>query len=197
MAEITEGQLKLLSSINTSLAGRMSEVFSTLAKRRVEVKVDNVEVVEYSQFLEKLPHFLIISIFNTELSTDQILLIIHPALAYYILDKVTGGKGEIIPLENKKLTDIERAIFEKFVFSKVFPSWEEAWERIAGSALKLSMVRIESDPYLTRRMEGKFVYLAMECNFEGGKEIIIICIPHRVAETIGMSSIKEEFRGNV
>lgn len=204
MTELTEGQLQLLSSVNTSLAGRLSEIFSTLAKRRVETNISNMEIVEYSKFLEGLPHFIVIGIFNTELSNDQILLGIHPNVAYYILDKIAGGKGDSISIEGKKLTDVERVIFEKFVFSKVLPTWEEAWEGVTGIPLKLSMVRTESDPYLTRRMEGMFVHLIMECNFEKGKENIDICIPHKVAEAIGISSSpkgilseKEEPRGNI
>ena len=197
MVELTEGQIGLLSSVNTSFAGRLSEIFSTLAKRRVETRVVNMEIVEYSQFLESLPHFIIIGIFDTVLSADQLLVGIHPVIAYYILDKIAGGKGEIISIEGKKLTDVEKTIFEKFIFSKILLSWEEAWGGGIGIPLKLSMVRIESDPYLTRRMEGKFVHLTMECIFEQGKEIINICIPHKVAASIGMTSPKEELRGNV
>lgn len=196
MAELTEGQMQLLSSVNNSLAGRLSEIFSTLAKRRVEVIISNTEIIEYSHFLEQLPHFTIICIFDTELSSDQILLEVNPNVAYYVLDKIAGGKGEIISIEGKKLTDVERAIFEKFVFSKILPSWEEAWVGGTGIPLKLSIVRIESDPYLTRRMEGKFIRLIMECNFERGKEIFNICIPCNVAASIGTST-KEELRGKV
>lgn len=192
MAELAEGQLRLLSSVNRNLVGRLSEVFSTLAKRRVEINLINMEIIEYSQFLEKLPHLTVIGIFNTELSGDQILLEIHPNIGYYIIDKLAGGKGDLIPIEGKKLTEIERVIFEKFVFSKIITSWEECWMSITGIPLKLSMVRTENDPYLTRRMEGMFIHLTMECNFERGKELLNICIPHKVVESIGMSTQKEE-----
>lgn len=197
MAELTEGQLKLLSLANNSFAGRLSEVFSTLAKRRVEVRITSMEIEEYTRFLESMPSFTILGIFSTELSGDQILLAIHPAVAYYLLDKMAGGKGEIVSLEGKKLTDVERTIFEKFIFLKVLPVWEEAWKNTTSVSLKLSMIRTESDPYLTRRMEGMFVHLILECEFEKGKEIINVCIPSKVAETIGISTSKEEIRGNV
>ena len=185
MAELTNEQKGVLKDLLTNLGGRTSESFSKVAKIRVEVKYTKWEIEDYQKFIEYLPHFTAIGIFGTELSKDQILIDAHPSLSYYLLDKLLGGKGEAGIIEGKKMTEIERVLFQDFVFAGLTQSWEEGWENITGLQLKMSLIRVESDPFLTRRMDGKFVHAFMECQFEKGKEEINVCIPHKVAEMFG------------
>ena len=185
-------QQQVITSLSNSIAGRMSETFSRVAKRRLEVKIKEMKVESYQTYIESLPHFTIVGIFGTELSREQILVEVHPSVAYYLIDRLAGGIGEVIPIEKKKLTDIERMMFEKFVFPELLSSWEEAWESIAGLQLKLSFIRVEHDPFLTRRMEGKFLHMTMDASFEKGKEILNICIPYKIIEMIGMPQPEEK-----
>jgi len=197
MAELTNDQQGLLKTVNNSFSGRLSEIFSNLAQKRVEISITKTLFVEYNVFLESLLHSTVIGIFNTALSSDQMLVEVSPKVGYYFMDKIAGGKGGTIDLEKKKLTDLEKVIFEKFVFLKIMTSWEEVWKNSISSPLGLSFVRIESDPYLTRRMEGKFVQLVMNCNYEHGNETMNICIPMSVAENISKITSKEEISGKI
>jgi len=188
MAELTKEQKDALSALSNSLCGRMSESFSRIARRRVEIKFSGMEIEDYQKYLESLPHFTTIGIYSTELSKDQILIEVNARVSYYLLDKMLGGKGDAGPLENKKFTEIERTLFHKFIFSSLVPPWEEVWETMTGLKLKFDIIRVESDPYLTRRMDGKFIHTIAECSFERGKENLNICIPHKLAELIGTVS---------
>jgi|GEM_PF-1969276 len=96
----------------------------------------SIEEVSYEQFLRSLPDPTVVSVFEMNPLPGKAMLEINPSIAFWIIDHLLGGGGEIIP-NPRPLTGIENALFQEIV-GRLIEDFGGAWESVGKIEPKIS-----------------------------------------------------------
>jgi flagellar motor switch protein FliM len=91
----------------------------------VEIQLHSVDQMTYGEFLMSLPNPTSFNVFSMKPLEGNGVLEINPSIAFPMLDRILGGKGE--PFEtNREFSDIELSLFET-ILRVMMATLREAW----------------------------------------------------------------------
>lgn len=168
----SKDQIRSLARIHENFARLLTTYFSAQLRAYVNISVASVDQLPYEEFIRSIPSMTILNIFSVQPLESRILLEANPNIAYAMLDRVLGGRGESVnKVEN--LTEIETTLMSK-LFERALGNYQEAWGSI-----------VEIEPVL-EEFEVNTQFLQM---VSPNETVVVVSLNTTIGETSGMLNI--------
>ncbi|MCH9813035.1 MAG: flagellar motor switch protein FliM [Epsilonproteobacteria bacterium] len=122
---VSKEQLRAIKGIHDKMARNLASNISTVLRSIIEIQLQSVDQMTYGEFLMSLPSPTSFNIFSLKPLDGSAVLEINPSIAFPMLDRLLGGKGESFDSE-RELTDIELNLLEtilRLIMSKLKDAW--------------------------------------------------------------------------
>ena len=180
--KFSKDQLRAIQMIHESFCRSLTTTLSTMVRSIVSVEVVAVDQLAYDEFIHSLVQPTVIGILEMYPLSGNAILEINNPLAFAIIDRLLGGKGE--PLNKPRdLTDIERTVVER-VMMKMLEHLEESWSTVVDIRFRFEMM--ESNPFFVQVCPGSDMVLLVTMKIQIGEVqgIMNFCIPYFVIEPL-------------
>ena len=178
----SKDQIRSLTRIHENFARLLTTYFSAQLRTYVQISVASADQIPYEEFVRSIPKITILNVFEVPPLEGRIIMEVNPNVAYAMMDRMMGGKGESI---NKvdNLTEIETKIMSS-MFEKACEYLREAWESLAEIDPILS--EFEVNPQFLQMVSPNetVVVISLNTTIAETRGMINICIPHIVLEPI-------------
>lgn len=122
---VSKEQLRAFRGIHDKMARSLSSQISAIMRSIVEITLHSVDQMTYGEFLMSLPNPTSFNVFSMKPLEGSGVLEINPSIAFPMLDRLLGGKGE--PFEaGREFSDIELSLFET-ILRVMMGTLKEAW----------------------------------------------------------------------
>lgn len=178
----SKDQVRSLSRIHENYARLLTTYFSAQLRTYVNISVASVDQIPYEEFIRSVPKMTILNMYSLAPLEGRILMEVNPNIAYGMLDRILGGKGNSVnKVEN--LTEIETMLMSQ-LFEKATVNLQEAW----SSLIEIDPVLedFEVNPQFLQMVSPNETVVVVSLNTTIGETsgMINICIPHIVLEPI-------------
>ncbi len=127
---VSKEQLRAFRGIHDKMARSLSSQISAIMRSIVEIQLHSVDQMTYGEFLMSLPNPTSFNVFSVKPLEGNGVLEINPSIAFPMLDRLLGGKGE--PFEStREFSDIELSLFEtilRVMMNTLKAAWQPASE---------------------------------------------------------------------
>ncbi|OCS87683.1 flagellar motor switch protein FliM [Caryophanon tenue] len=178
----SKDQIRSLTRIHENFARLLTTFFSAQLRNYVQITVVSVDQIPFEEFVRSIPNMTLINVFEVPPLDGNILMEIHPNIAYSMMDRLMGGTGgSYSNVDN--LTEIETKIMTN-LFERSFDNLREAWENVAE--IDPILVELEVNPQFLQMISPNETVIVISLNTIIGDTsgMINICIPHVVLEPI-------------
>lgn len=131
----SQDQARVLTYVHEAFARDLSVYLSAQLRTIVDINLESVDQVIYSEFVMSSAPPSAIYVVNVLNHDHKIVLEIDPRLAIYTIEKLFGGHGVFID-EKRELSQIEQKIMQK-VMEETFDKLEGAWEQAQEIELEI------------------------------------------------------------
>jgi flagellar motor switch protein FliM len=118
---------------------------SNFLRTIVEVKLDGVDQMTYSEFIMSLPNPTCFNLLSNEPLEGNMILEMNPSIVFPIIEWQTGGGKTPVAFPERPLTEIEWGLTSKVV-EKAISQLDVMWSGI--KQLKLEVIAREANPQL-------------------------------------------------
>ena len=126
---VSKEQLRAFKGIHDKMARNLSSQISSIMRSIVEIQLHSVDQMTYGEFLMSLPSPTSFNVFSMKPLDGTGVLEINPSIAFPMLDRLLGGKGE--PYGNsRELSDIEMNLLDT-ILRQIMQNLKEAWAPVA------------------------------------------------------------------
>ncbi|MFB5281452.1 flagellar motor switch protein FliM [Peribacillus sp. Hz7] len=178
----SKDQIRSLTRIHENFARLLTTYFSAQLRTYIHIAVASVDQLPYEEFVRSIPKMTILNVYEVPPLDGRIILEVNPNIAYAMMDRVLGGRGESV---NKvdNLTEIETKIMTS-LFEKAFENLQEAWSTIVD--IDPIMADFEVNPQFLQLVSPNDTVIVISLNIQVGDTtgMINMCIPHVVLEPI-------------
>jgi flagellar motor switch protein FliM len=178
----SKDQIRSIGRIHENFARSLTTLFSSQLRTYVNISVASVDQIPYEEFIRSIPKVTVLNIYNVAPLDGKIIMEVNPNIAYGMLDRILGGRGDSF---NKidKLTEIETILISQ-LFEKTTISLKEAWSSLISIEPELD--EMEINPQFLQMVSPNETVVVVSFNTAIGEVsgMINICIPHIVLEPI-------------
>ncbi|WP_026906127.1 flagellar motor switch protein FliM [Paucisalibacillus globulus] len=178
----SKDQIRSIGRIHENFARVLTTLFSSQLRTYVNISVASVDQIPYEEFIRSIPKVTVLNLYNVAPLHGRIIMEVNPNIAYGMLDRLLGGRGDSI---NKidKLTEIETILISQ-LFEKTTISLKEAWSSIIS--IEPELEEMEINPQFLQMVSPNETVVVVSLNTAIGEitGMINICIPHIVLEPI-------------
>src|SRR5699024_3988392 len=100
--------------------------FSGKLRSYVNITVASVDQVPYEEFVRSIPKMTILNVYSVKPLEGNLLMEINPNIAFSMMDRLLGGKGDSSGTTTDSLTEIETLVMSQ-LFEKAIGNLKEAW----------------------------------------------------------------------
>lgn len=178
----SKDQIRSLTRIYENFSRLLTTHFSAQLRTYVQISVATVDQIPYEEFIRSIPNMTILNVFEVPPLEGRIILEVNPNVAYAMMDRMMGGKGESVnKIEN--LTEIETKIISS-MFERACEYMKEAWETIID--MEPVLAEFEINPQFLQMVSPNETVIVISLNTTIGdtQGMINICIPYVVLEPI-------------
>lgn len=188
--KFSKDQIRTLVMLHENFARMLNTYLSTSLRCLVSVEVGSVEQTTYQEFVQSLSNPSVIGIVQVPPLKGNLLMEINTGIAFAIIDRVFGGKGENT-IKARMLTEIEEAVMRR-IFDRTLSHLQEAWHNVIHFNPKLESM--ESNPQFAQVAppNDMVVIITIKMTVGGAEGFMNICIPYLVLEPV-MSKLTTTF----
>ena len=178
----SKDQIRGITRIHENYARLLTTFFSAQLRTYVNISVASVDQVPYEEFIRSIPKMTVLNIYSVEPLEGRMLMEVNPNIAYSLLDRLLGGKGNSVK-QVDSLTEIETLLMSQ-LFEKSLSNLKEAWSSIVD--IEPVLEDFEVNPQFLQMVSPNETVVVVSFNTEIGDTsgMINICIPHIVLEPI-------------
>jgi len=143
---LSKVQREGLQTVTQSFSKLVYTYFSTLFRFPIEVNLDSIDEIEYSQYVESRPVPDCIWTFKTGLSGDLGILNMDSDMIFIIVDRLFGGNGRS-RVTARPTTQIEKNIMRRVV-DRIFQMWDQSWQNFVE--IESKQKSYETKPFLVQ-----------------------------------------------
>ena len=172
---VSKEQLRAFRGIHDKMARSLASQISSIMRSIVEIQLHSVDQMTYGEFLMSLPNPTSFNVFSMKPLEGSGVLEINPSIAFPMLDRLLGGKGE--PFEaSREFSDIELNLFES-ILRTMMGTLKEAWGPV--SEVYPSIESKESSPNVVQIVAQNeiVVMVVMEIIIGHTSGMMNICYP--------------------
>src|SRR5699024_10265118 len=178
----SKDQIRSISRIHENYARLLTTFYSGQLRTYVNISVASVDQIPLKEFSRSIPKMKIMNVYSVEHHEGRILMEVNPNIAYTMMDRLLGGKGNS-EVKAEDLTEIETTIMSQ-MFEKAIINLEEAWATIID--IEPILEEFEVNPQFLQMVSPNETVVVVSFNTQIGdvSGMINICIPHIVLEPI-------------
>jgi flagellar motor switch protein FliM len=175
-------QLRSITRIHENFSRLLSSYISTQLRTYVQIEIDLVDQVNYSEFIASIPSKTILTVFDVKPVDGKMALEINPQVAYAIIERLLGGQGDPSSRDGS-LTEIEMVLMQK-VFARGFDLYQEAWKNIEN--IKAKWDGIETNPQFIQIASSNDTVIIIVFHTKIGETTgrMTLCLPHLIVEPV-------------
>lgn len=181
-SKFAKDHIRTLSIINENYARLLTNFLSGYLRTLVQVDVQTVQPLQYSEFTNSIANPAVLGIVNFDPLPGSIIFEINPAIAYSLIDRILGGKG--LGMDRVRgFTEIELAILMRLM-TQMLSLMREPWENVTD--IRPSLDRIETNAQFAQLMSPNEMVALVTFTAKIGEVegLLNICIPHMVVEPV-------------
>ncbi|MFS0672444.1 flagellar motor switch protein FliM [Ornithinibacillus sp. 179-J 7C1 HS] len=178
----SKDQIRSIGRIHENYARLLTTLFSSQLRTYVNITVASVDQIPYEEFIRSIPKVTVLNLYNVSPLDGRIIMEVNPNIAYGMLDRLLGGRGDSInKIDN--LTEIETILISQ-LFDKATVSLKEAWASLID--IEPVLEDMEINPQFLQLVSPNETVVVVSLNTAIGEVsgMINICIPHIVLEPI-------------
>ncbi|MBP2077666.1 flagellar motor switch protein FliM [Oceanobacillus polygoni] len=178
----SKDQIRSISRIHENYARMLTTYFSSQLRTYVNISVTSVDQVPFEEFVRSIQKMTVLNVYSVEPLDGNLIMEVNPNIAYALLDRILGGKGNTIN-KNSNLTEIEKLLLRQF-FEKAVYTLQESWASIAEIDPRLE--DFEENPQFLQMVapNDTVVVVSMTAAIGETTGMLNICIPHIILEPI-------------
>ena len=181
-SKFAKDHIRTLNIINENYARLLTNFLSGYLRTLVQVDVQTVQPLQYSEFTNSIANPAVLGIVNFDPLPGSIIFEINPSIAYSLIDRILGGKG--IGIDRVRgFTDIELAILMRLM-TQMLSLMKEPWENV--TEIRPSLDRIETNAQFAQLMSPNEMVALVTFTAKIGEVegFFNVCIPHMVVEPV-------------
>ena len=179
---LSKEQVRALYLLHDLFSHSLSSSLPIFLRTISEVTLISVEQQAYVEYLYGLPDPTAIFTLNMHPLQGVSVLELNPSLAFPVIDRLLGGRGEMVPAA-RAVTEIEQKILEGFL-KVVIDDLREAWKPVVD--LDMTIVGRETRPQLLQIVAPNEVVLSIVFHVQVGdaRGMMSLCVPALILEPI-------------
>ncbi|MCF7802850.1 MAG: flagellar motor switch protein FliM [Candidatus Marinimicrobia bacterium] len=139
---VSKEQMRTLRTINDRFARTFGTYLSNTLRTMVDVKVNTIDQVTYSEYTLSVSVPSSLFIFNMTKLGGSSIFEVPPNLFFFLIDRLLGGAGKVVD-SHREVTTIEQKVMEKIII-RGLKDLDEAWEDV--TSLKPELSSFETNP---------------------------------------------------
>lgn len=178
----SKDQMRSLSRIFENFSRLLTTYFSAQLRTFVQISVASVDQLPYEEFIRSIPKMTILNVYRTSPLEGRMVMEINPNIAYAMLDRVLGGKGDNSG-DVANLTEIETLVMER-IFKQALSLLPEAFKSIISITPEMEM--LEVNPQFMQIVSPNETVAVVSISTKIGEVsgMINFCLPHMVLEPL-------------
>ncbi len=182
--KVVRARMPTFDVINERLSREIRASMSTLLRTNVDVSVNPLDTLKFSEFVRSLPVPTSLHVFRMEPLRGHGLVILDSQLVYNLIDSFFGGAGlGAARVEGREFTAIEEVMIKKVVVA-CLKNVETAWLPI--ESVKTSLIRSEMNPQFAAIVlpTDLVIVTRFEIELEQAAGTLVICLPYSMIEPL-------------
>lgn len=181
-SKFAKDHLRTIQIINENYARLLTNFLSGYLRTLVQVDVQTVQAMQYSEFTNSIANPAVLSIINFNPLPGSIILEVNPSIAYSLIDRILGGRGFTME-KMRGFTEIELAILMRII-SQMLGLMRDPWENV--TAIRPSLDRIETNAQFAQLMSPNEMVVLVTFTARIGEVegLLNLCIPHMTVEPV-------------
>jgi len=181
-SKFAKDHIRTLQIINENYARLLTNFLSGYLRTLVQVDVQTVQAMQYSEFTNSIANPAVLGIINFSPLQGSIIMEINPSIAYSLIDRILGGKGYTME-RMRGFTEIELAILMRLI-SQMLSLMHDPWENV--TTIRPSLERIETNAQFAQLMSPNEMVALVTFTAKIGEVegLLNICIPHMTVEPV-------------
>lgn len=192
---VVKTKMPTLDALNDQFARNFRVTMTTILRRIVDISVQPLEILKFSDFAKGLPVPTSLHIFKMEPLRGSALFVIDSRLVFHLVECFLGGSGKgRTKVEGREFTPIEQKLISRVV-RLAYADLEKVWHPV--HPVKIQHVRSEINPQFARIVHPNDPLIISRHTVEMDEISgpISICIPFATIEPIKtklMASFQKE-----
>lgn len=180
--KFSKDHLRTLTNMHEQFARLATTSLSAQLRTLVHLHVASVDQLTYEEFIRSIPSPTTMGIIAMDPLPGQAVLEIDPTITFTIVDRIFGGRGEVMKM-NRELTEIEKQVIDT-IMVKMLANLREAWSTVLD--LRPRIVNIELNPNFTSVVAPSemVVLVTLETKVSDVEGMVNFCIPYITIEPI-------------
>jgi flagellar motor switch protein FliM len=181
-SKFAKDHLRTIQIINENYARLLTNFLSGYLRTLVQVDVQTVQAMQYSEFTNSIANPAVLGIINFNPMPGSIVLEVNPSIAYSLIDRILGGRGFAMD-KVRGFTEIELAILMRLI-SQMLGLMRDPWENVIS--IKPSLDRIETNAQFAQLMSPNEMVVLVTFTAKIGEVegLMNLCIPHMTVEPV-------------
>ena len=181
-SKFAKDHLRTLHIIHDNYARLITNFLTGYLRTLVQVDVVSVESLAYNDFINSISNPAVLAIVDFTPLTGSIVFEMAPSIAFALVDRILGGKGNSIE-KIREFTEIELAIIERIIH-QTLSLMKEPWENVVS--IKPRLERIETNAQFAQIIAPNemVALITLSARIGDAEGMINICIPHMVVEPV-------------
>ncbi len=182
--KVVRARMPTFDVINERLSREIRASMSTLLRTNVDVSVNPLDTLKFSEFVRSLPVPTSLHVFRMEPLRGHGLVILDSQLVYNLIDSFFGGAGlGAARVEGREFTAIEEVMIKKVVVA-CLKNIETAWLPI--EPVKTSLIRSEMNPQFAAIVlpTDLVIVTRFEIELEQAAGTLVVCLPYSMIEPL-------------
>jgi flagellar motor switch protein FliM len=181
-SKFAKDHIRTLQIINENYARLLTNFLSGYLRTLVQVDVQTVQAMQYSEFTNSIANPAVLGIINFSPLPGSIIMEINPSIAYSLIDRILGGKGFTME-KMRGFTEIELAILMRLI-SQMLSLMNDPWENV--TTIRPILDRIETNAQFAQLMSPNEMVVLVTFTAKIGEVegLMNLCIPHMTVEPV-------------
>ncbi|MDQ2085885.1 flagellar motor switch protein FliM [Herbivorax sp. ANBcel31] len=189
-SKFAKDHIKTLNIIHDNYARLVTNFLSGYLRNLVQVNVISVEPVAYSEFNNSISNPALLAVVDFSPLSGSIIMEMSPSIAYALIDRILGGKGNSIE-KLRDFTEVEIAIIERIII-QILNLMREPWENVISIRPRLEKIETNAQFAQIVSANEMIALITLGTRIGDVEGMINICIPHMVVEPI-VSKLSTKF----
>lgn len=181
---IIRGKMPGLEMVNDGFSRLMRNSISKLIMKYIDINIQTVDKIKYSDFIKTIPMPSSINIFTMEPLKGLAMLVLEAPLVFAFIELFFGGSSaQHVKSERRAFTPIEKRVIQR-VIDIMLLDIEKAWEPIAP--IKPVFVNSEINPQFVSIVTPGEIVINIEIQIEIEDFVgrLSLCIPYSMIEPV-------------
>jgi len=178
----SQDQIRTLSRIHENFARLLTSYFSTQLRTYVQITVEKVEQVSYTDFLEQIEKKSILGVFEAHPLSGSMVMKFSPEVTYVMFDRLLGGQGNVVQ-RSSDLTEIELSVINR-IFNQSLSCFQEAWTSVIELSTELKEVEVNPQFLPMASPNETVIIVRLQAKIGETEGEIQLCLPHLVLEQV-------------